>query len=651
MRVHICPVFVGFLTTAAIAGCDDTPNTSDSSSSSSASSSGSSGSSSSGQVGGMGGAGGNGGNAGNGGIGGAGGSGGIVEVCIPETCNGIDDDCNGQIDEGNPGGGKTCMTGLPGACSAGQTLCEGGSLICKADIAPGTQKEACNDVDDDCDAMIDEDIPEVGMACDTGLLGPCAAGKQTCAKAMLTCAPNVMSTNEVPDGIDNDCNGKVDDGITLGNGLWAKGYGNDTSNQYGFRIASDSLGNVAVTGRFSGTLDFGGGNLTMSGSPDIFLAKLDPNGGHIWSRVFLSAGTEGSANGLAFDSTGNLYTAGYIMSTTTINGTTLSTFGAGDIFITKHDPAGALLWSKVIGENTSAQNAYDVAATPTGGVAMTGTISAVVNFGGGGLNGSMSDAFLAVYDAAGTHLFSKRFGDATFQYGKGVAVNAAGEIVIAVDLQGTANFGGGVLTSAGNGDVAIAKFSAAGTHLWSKVFGSAAQQDVTSIAFDPSGNIVFTGATSGPVDFGCGAVSPPNTAGFYVQKLDSNGACVWTKAYGAVGNISYAPPRIAMDPAGNVLVAGMFVDVLDVGGGPMTAVQNSFDVFVLKLGPTGTHVWSKQYGDPVVFEYDECYGVASDPSGNVLLIGDYGATIDFGLGPMSSGDTNTQDVWVAKLSP
>jgi hypothetical protein len=106
-----------------------------------------------------------------------------------------------------------------------------------------------------------------------------------------------------------------------------------------------------------------------------------------------------------------------------------------------------------------------------------------------------------------------------------------------------------------------------------------------------------------------------------------------------------------VDPAGNALVAGSFVDVLDLGAGPMTAVQNSFDVFVLKLSPAGAHVWSKQYGDPVAAKFDECYGVASDPMANVLLIGGYGATIDFGLGPISSGDTNTQDVWVAKLSP
>lgn len=622
-------------------GCEDTPNTPTSTSSGSTASS-------SGEQGGMGGAGGN---VGGGIFGGAGGMGGIIEQCFPEKCNGIDDDCDGVIDNGNPGGGEPCQTGLPGECNAGKTSCSNGNLICTPDVGPGLVEETCNGLDDDCDGVIDENILEVGMACDTGSLGPCAAGKQACTNGMLVCESTITASPEVPDGIDNDCNGMVDDGLALGKGLWAKGYGSDSSNQYGFRIASDNQGNIAVTGRFNGTIDFGGGNLTMSGSPDIFLAKLDPSGGHLWSRVYLSAGTEGSANALSFDSAGNLYTAGYIMSTTTINGTTLSTYGAGDIFITKHDPAGALLWSKVIGENTSAQNAYDLAATPTGGVVVTGVISALVNFGGGGLNGSQSDTFLVGYDATGAHLFSKRFGDATFQTGKGVAVNAAGEIVLAVDLQGTANFGGGVLTSAGNGDVAIAKFSANGTHLWSKVFGSASQQDVSNVAFDPSGNIIFSGATSGPIDFGCGPASPPNTAGFYVQKLDSNGACVWTKAYGAVGNISYAAPRVAVDPAGNVLVAGQFVDVLDLGAGPMTAVQNSFDVFVLKLNPMGNHVWSKQYGDPVVFEYDECYGVASDPLGNVLLIGDYGSTIDFGLGVMSTGDANTQDVWVAKLSP
>ena len=48
----------------------------------------------------------------------------------PEVCNGIDDNCDGQVDEGNPGGGAPCTTGLPDECSAGITNCVNGTIVC-----------------------------------------------------------------------------------------------------------------------------------------------------------------------------------------------------------------------------------------------------------------------------------------------------------------------------------------------------------------------------------------------------------------------------------------------------------------------------------------------------------------------------------------
>jgi len=619
---------------AVFVGCEDVPNTP-----TSASSGNQAGTAGTGGIGGAGGFGGI--------FTGSGGMGGIIEECFAEKCNGLDDNCDGAIDNGNPGGGEPCMTGLPGECNVGKTSCSNGNLICAPDVGPGLVEETCNGVDDDCDSIVDENILEVGKPCDTGSLGPCAAGQQACTNGMLTCEPSVMPSAEVLDGVDNDCDGMVDDGLGPGENLWARGFGSDADDQFGYRIASDAQGNVAIAGNYNGSIDFGGGNFTASNDQEVFLAKLDPSGGHVWSRVFPSGGSAGYPNALSFDSSGNLYTAGLIQSVMIINDTTLTPYGLGDIFITKHDPAGGLLWSKVIGEGTSTQIAYDLVATPSGGIVVTGTISAAVDFGGGALNGDKFDAFLAAYDATGNHLFSKRFGDADFQHGKGVAVNAAGEIVLAVHLHGTANFGGGPLTSAGDSDVAIAKFSADGNHIWSKIFGTASHQEIQDVAFDQSGNIIFTGITTTGINFGCGAAALPNPLGFYVQKLDGNGTCVWTKVYG----MTLIHPRVAVDPNGNILVAGDFTDKLDLGGGPMTAVQNSRDVFVLKLSPSGAHVWSKQYGDPVVFANDRCYDVASDPFGNVLAIGEYGSTIDFGFGVMSTGDANTQDVWVAKLSP
>jgi hypothetical protein len=54
------------------------------------------------------------------------------QTATTEKCNGLDDNCDGSIDEGNPGGGAACDTGLPGHCSAGTVTCENSALTCKA---------------------------------------------------------------------------------------------------------------------------------------------------------------------------------------------------------------------------------------------------------------------------------------------------------------------------------------------------------------------------------------------------------------------------------------------------------------------------------------------------------------------------------------
>ncbi len=73
-----------------------------------------------------------------------------------EVCNGIDDNCNGSTDEGNPGGGVACQTGLLGVCAAGTTACQvGGTIGCVQNVQ--ATAETCNGVDDNCDGNTDED--------------------------------------------------------------------------------------------------------------------------------------------------------------------------------------------------------------------------------------------------------------------------------------------------------------------------------------------------------------------------------------------------------------------------------------------------------------------------------------------------------------
>ena len=127
-----------------------------------------------------------------------------------EVCNGIDDDCDGQIDEGNPGGGASCNTGQAGRCAAGTLTCINGSLICKRNNEPAP--ETCNGLDDDCDGQVDEGNPGGGATCNTGMAGVCAQGTMTCMNGSLGCKPNNQPTQEVCNGLDDDCDGMVDEG-------------------------------------------------------------------------------------------------------------------------------------------------------------------------------------------------------------------------------------------------------------------------------------------------------------------------------------------------------------------------------------------------------------------------------------------------------
>ncbi|HEX5044789.1 MAG TPA: putative metal-binding motif-containing protein, partial [Candidatus Polarisedimenticolaceae bacterium] len=190
-----------------------------------------------------------------------------------ETCNDRDDDCDGETDEGNPGGGAFCLTGQLGACALGHHLCQGGGLVCVPDASPlpevctggldedcdgsvdgedldcipdcpdadgdgyvvcgtGCQlpagkscgecddgrssvhpgaAESCNARDDDCDGQTDEGDPGGGASCDTGQQGLCAAGTETCQGGSLVCVRDQGPSAEIcTGGLDEDCDGQVD---------------------------------------------------------------------------------------------------------------------------------------------------------------------------------------------------------------------------------------------------------------------------------------------------------------------------------------------------------------------------------------------------------------------------------------------------------
>src|SRR5207237_311506 len=189
--------------------------------------------------------------------------------------------------------------------------------------------------------------------------------------------------------------------------LWSRRIGDSFSNS-GNAVAVDPSGNIDVTGAFSGPADFGGGALTSAGV-DIFLAKLSPTGGHVWSRRFGSALATHAGNGVACDGSGNVLVTGSFENSIDLGGGWARSFARKDIFVAKYSPAGAYLWSRLAG-GISDDAGRGIAVDASGQVAVTGIFQAAVNFGTGSLiSAGRTDIFVARYAADGTPLGAQRF--------------------------------------------------------------------------------------------------------------------------------------------------------------------------------------------------------------------------------------------------
>lgn len=130
-----------------------------------------------------------------------------------EVCDDLDNDCDGEADNGNPGGGGTCSTGMPGVCGTGELACVNGDVECAQTVMPSA--EICDGLDNDCNTATADGSadPLAGVACDGPDADACLEGVQACTAGAIKCSDNTGNSVELCDGLDNNCDGSIDEGL------------------------------------------------------------------------------------------------------------------------------------------------------------------------------------------------------------------------------------------------------------------------------------------------------------------------------------------------------------------------------------------------------------------------------------------------------
>jgi hypothetical protein len=280
-----------------------------------------------------------------------------------------------------------------------------------------------------------------------------------------------------------------------------------------------------------------------------------------------SSGTT-TAQATAVDPSGNIY----VLGNATGNFGTQINQGTQDVYLTKYDSAGNVVWQNLVGSAGSASG-YGLALDPAGGVVISGASTADLTTTSVA-NGN-NDSFVASYDASGNQTWIKQIQTLATNQANAVSVDASGNIYIGGSVSGGVI--GAHQTSQGGGDAYLAKFDAKGNLLSENQFGTSGADQVSATATASDGSLYVASVQNGQ------AVVAKYAGG------DITAAPVWTQTLGALssgGGIG------GLTVSGNqVYVSGTSSNANLTAGGQASiasASSGGTDAFVFNLTDNGT---------------------------------------------------------------
>jgi hypothetical protein len=505
-----------------------------------------------------------------------------------------------------------------------------------------------------CEPASTQDCYE-GDAATLGV-GVCVAGIQTCDADGSAWG---AGTGQVRPGTedcatmgDEDC-----DGSACSDVLWSLVTGDGFDDKL-VAAEFDSSGNLVLAGNFDGSISFGGAGDTLvsGGVTDFFIAKLDPDGNHLWSKSFGGVDYQ-FVNAIALDSQDNILLTGAFNSNLDLGGGAMTAIGVIDAYVAKLDKNGVHVWSQLVTEHASGMGGVDpvgikgprdVAVNASGDVIVVGGYSG--HFGGSCTPSCPTSAngtggFMRRYQGfLGSLIGSTLYDGPGAQIVDRVEADSNNALIISGRFNTEMTIGGVVLSAAGTDQVGmLAKLNPTLTTAWAKKLGVVGKHWIDAVKFAANGDVLIAGEFQGPMDLGM-AFTSNGANDVFAARFDGAGTLLWGQSFGDSDDDILG--GAGFDGNDALVLCGTFLGTLDFGGGDLTAGGAGKSAFLSKLDGSGAHVWSKAFGSSGDTWPTAC---AIDAAGRALMVGYLDGELDFGDGPHSAAGAN--DVFVAVFQP
>ncbi len=389
-----------------------------------------------------------------------------------------------------------------------------------------------------------------------------------------------------------------------GKPLWGRSYNAQVED-----VAAGADGSIYLTGQFS-KADFGDGQVTSNGVNDGFLIKFDSVGQKQWARTFGRAFRDVPRK-VTVDKSGNAVVVGYSLRSTNV--------GSHDAFVAYYDASGNQKFFRTYGGPLEAavDTSTSTAFASDGSFYVTGGFEDRINFGGGDLVSTGNrDIYLLQLSAAGTHLFSKRWGFTNYDQAGSLSVLPDGDVIVSGTGGYPIDFGDGAVGTDPNVDTFLVRFSAQGTARWSKRF-KVSPSSGTVVTAAPDGTLWLAGDTNVAVNLGGGP--RPSSTGRGLFSGHFTGAGDHIASYVIASNSSAYVNSIAVDAAGQIVLGGAVEGDMNFGPGPTLAADGN--CYFLKQAPNGLVRWAHRFCGSGATYNNQVQGVAVAPNGQVLAGG------------------------------